>query len=353
MSRVTVHVGLDKTGTTTLQATLSQATETLAEAGYIYPRTGCESQHHIRIAHALGFGVAEGDPAEAARLKEALDRECSASQHIVLSSEHFTYNYYDGSYSRIWSSSGGRRTPPAIQALRSFFREHDVTIVIYLRNQIGWVVSLYGEAMKWGNTPAFTSYLERNLWRLHFDRIILPWSAAFGRNNVVVRTVEEGDVLENFLSSVLRIDPLQTAHRAGLNVMPSQLGMEAFRLALLDARTNNPHAFERATTVYQTFVAMLPYLSTVEKQFAWPLPDALTEELDILEHGNRRLAQRFTDRQHLFPEPLRHYADTYEKRRRASPANSASISRVRDELLVRINDHLNESTDRSGASDGE
>lgn len=160
-----VHCGLHKTATTALQIALSNHTEQLRAAGFLYPFTGrvgdVGGQHNLawQIARDRRFDKRYGDI-------NALGAEISDfSGDVILSSEDFESSLH---------------RPAAFAPLLEYVRQtgKDLVLVIYLRNQIAYLESLYQEMLKHGFGEEYEVYaneviahgnIRMHEWVFHFD----------------------------------------------------------------------------------------------------------------------------------------------------------------------------------------
>ena len=293
---IIVHIGLDKTGTSSLQNALVNATDALAKGGFVYPAVGLQDNHHIDVARALGFGSTEIDDVRATEVLSALRATVAGcSETVILSSEHFCY--------RAWQ--------PQIDALRRFFADDTVTIVVYLRNQVDWLLSLYGEAIKWGNVDGFDTYANLRPRRPDYLGFLDRWSAVFGTENVrVLLYDEEGDVSQSFARNFLGGEDLFDAKTLRVNDAPPPLILEALRrvmAGLLQPDRRNAFDMLQIATERQYGVRREP---------VWPLPQTFLDHLPSLEENNRILAQRYLGRdiESLFAQSLESRALRYRER---------------------------------------
>ena len=224
-----LHIGLPKTGTTCLQASLAGNREWLAERGLSYPRTGCGAPDpigHHALASALGFAsTIQGDqdnvlPALQAELR-SVEGDC------LISSEEF---------SKLLPAADGN-------SLRRLLRGFRVKVVAYLRRQDEWAASLYGQVLaarflKDANLPRFLPFLRRPFMRqsLDFLRPLEFWGSVFGANNVLVRgygaeTLRGGDIITDFFSLLDLSENGQFVRAKRVNHSLPVQTVEALRLA--------------------------------------------------------------------------------------------------------------------------
>jgi hypothetical protein len=204
-----LHIGTQKTGTTSLQNFLSANRGRLLEQGFLYPSSPGGVNHVGITAYSRDedkidlirkrCGIESSDDVRAYRRRLGQELSDEIQEHhpavVILSNEHL---------------SARVRTPAEIgrveQLCRSFADR--VTIVVYLRNQIDYLVSWYNTLVKAGNSKPFDSFGVRRIERqVDYARMLAPWSRLFGMENMRVRRfeaheMEGGDVLEDFASIV-------------------------------------------------------------------------------------------------------------------------------------------------------
>ncbi len=223
-----LHIGFEKTGSTSIQAFLTDNIPRLREQGYFVPRSlsrGDGFCNHTRLA---AYAIADHKLTDDLRLHHGvncvsqtksfreettlrLDQEAEQAtgcHTMLLSSEHLS----------------SRTDEPGeivrLKALLDGFCD-DIKIVAYLRSQAELLPSIYNEAVKAGFhdldlVPDFDACDERRwVTKRYFDyaTILELWSGVFGRDHVMVRLFEPGallfgDVVQDFLFSI-HIDPSQ------------------------------------------------------------------------------------------------------------------------------------------------
>lgn len=192
--RLVLHIGRHKTGTKAIQDRCRELAPVLARDGILYPETGrrrldgrwSSGQHDI----ALQCQAEQHDPQGFAALKSAFAREAEGYATIILSSEAFQNlddlalldRFFDG------------------------FADYEVTIVCYLREYLGYLVSSYRQMVQ--NRPRFMTFGDycRRGWGIEdflalwsrFDRLLLrPFDRGRLRN---------GNVVDDFFD-LLGLDP--------------------------------------------------------------------------------------------------------------------------------------------------
>jgi hypothetical protein len=182
-----IHVGTHKTGTTSIQAFLRDNEERFAAHGVIIPKAGRGEDaagHHNLTQQLLGDS---GFVAERGGLQEVVDELRHSERSIAcLSSEDFSL------------ASHSRKT---LVAVRDAIAATGFTpvIVMYLRPQISYCVSIYAEIVKNGNRKPFATYLQEVaqhgsfLWNgvtgplCRYDVLLERFAAVFGEGAIIVR----------------------------------------------------------------------------------------------------------------------------------------------------------------------
>ena len=217
-----LHIGTEKTGTTTLQTFLGTNREELLSRGFFVPRTlspHLELANHERLTTmSLGLSKLSDDLRVAAGLTQAgqvishraavaeafMDEVRSlgrSARTLVLSNEHC--------HSRLTADD-------EVRTLSEFlFRfSRDVEVIVYLRPQHELAVSLYNQALKAGYSdidvlPDFAKAEARWVEREFFDyaELVLRWGRVFGGGNITARrfdreTLVGGSVVDDFFRCI-------------------------------------------------------------------------------------------------------------------------------------------------------
>ncbi|MCP5417805.1 MAG: hypothetical protein H6965_11995 [Chromatiaceae bacterium] len=209
-SRCLLHIGTEKTGTSTIQRFLALNRKSLLKKDILYPEaTGksggsqwsfvaCAKEMPWKhdVGRALGIRSADDLAKFQASFREVLDQEFTAAARadvLLLSSEHF--------HSRLVSSE-------EIAQLRYFLEPwvDRFEVILYLRRQDRVAVSFYSTKIKSGEENPVLFPLARNqglVYYFDYEQIYQNWSKVFGKEAMQVRLfakeeLEQGDLLTDF-----------------------------------------------------------------------------------------------------------------------------------------------------------
>lgn len=228
MATVYLHIGAPKTATSTLQNVLAANYRKLLRNGVLYPqRCRHGDAHHTLICdlieHYQGHRMPDLWYGERARgeawqlLLEEIAEKASSVETVVLSSELF----FGQSHS----------LEQMLADIRDRLSGHQLKVVIYLRRQDQLYSSFYNQDVKgvrqW-TSSAYQFYQTHQIFQRGYDEILDIWSAALGRDNVLVRPYEpgqweDGDIVRDFckLIDIPALAGGQVSHNESLG--PGQL----------------------------------------------------------------------------------------------------------------------------------
>lgn len=212
MKTAYLHIGTMKTGTSAIQAFMSQNREVLAQKGCCYPKMelGLRSAYIYRNGQFLVWDskreFGSESPEKEKELREKgygiLARQAEKFDSIVLSEE------------TIWNRS--RRFPNFWENLVNDFHKigFDLKIIVYLRRQDNLVESLWNQQIKMDSrsTKEFTEYLQGNGYRfcpMNYYEKLKEIEKHVGKENMIVRVYEKGQfegeghsIYSDFLKSI-------------------------------------------------------------------------------------------------------------------------------------------------------
>ncbi|MCW4153928.1 hypothetical protein OM427_31000 [Halomonas sp. 18H] len=236
-----VHIGMEKTGTTSIQNFLGKNRERLADQGFYFMKsTGLANDVRL-VGYCLdrnqtNYFLFRNEFVDSEEKKDAFDKEFLDSfekeiselpsdvENVVFSSELF--------HSRL-------NKPHQRQKLRSFLENYfeDVAIVGYIRPQVDVNISLYSTSLKSGGVEVG---LEEHLERCHvsnyfynYFEFLSGWEKSFSGCSFIVNLFDRkeltgGDVVSDFCS-VCGVDPTNLASAEQENESVTATGQEMLK----------------------------------------------------------------------------------------------------------------------------
>lgn len=190
--RFLLHIGANKTGTSSIQRMLVENTPALTRAGWVYPDFHLQHCAHHPLAYALAGhptrGLAQGWRGAFAQAT------ADPAKRYVISSELFF-----------------RNVPP--QAAATLFPPEQTRIVLYLREHLSYLASWYAQAVQERNlTASFDDYIR--LFPQPFEAFLKRWEAVYGVEAITLRPFRRdafagGDIRHDFLHQMGGINDIR------------------------------------------------------------------------------------------------------------------------------------------------
>ena len=161
-----VHVGLPKTGSTTIQGALRQAS-----------RRALNGKDYVGTFCCVGqTGFRRPPPPIARRVR----RRVARGSELIMSSENLLGKMNSGFDSAAFKAQG---------LLDFFGTETDIRLILYLRPQVSWAESLYIQFVKMGATGTSEQVLSSilNSRTLKYTALVSDLISVVGAQNLVVR----------------------------------------------------------------------------------------------------------------------------------------------------------------------
>lgn len=209
-----LHIGTHKTGTTTLQRFARKNEQVLAKSGCLYPdynligKKGHYAHHHI--AHALAEDENNRLSEKAAKRFIQKVVELSSEYESVLISAEPLYRHYLGqlpvSIDRMayWDAR-----KQYISKVRDCFGKAEVQIVMTIRQQAGFAMSLYQENIKVRRySKPFSVFLDEHWYYFEYLKQAEMWKEFFGSVRLLAfeSLTKGGKLVENFFKSLDNIN---------------------------------------------------------------------------------------------------------------------------------------------------
>jgi hypothetical protein len=172
--KLTLHVGLPKTATTTIQHSLSDAKKELAALGVAFP--GISTLHHevVRTVELVEAGRHRFERhADAILSGFAEEVRALAPQQMLMSSEAMI------------TMSGGAILRLKDMLLRHFPQISGFSVLCYVREPIAFATSIGQQNLKAGVQRLEELY--QNPWSIRLEDCLGQYISAYGRENVHVR----------------------------------------------------------------------------------------------------------------------------------------------------------------------
>jgi len=289
MTKMFIHIGTHKTGTTTIQHALRKASaSTGIKEGWGYISTPSATKH---LMHADDY-----DETLVNAFSEDLNKKVlrSGKRPVkILSSEGLSGRSTDG-----YMNSG-----VVASMLRDATRQYDVRIILYLRRQDDMVESMYTQTIHEGNSLEFEEFILQLTPGLsyNYSRILQDWVSCFGKENVIVKSYHAA------AHHGLLKDMGEIIGSAGLlNSTPERrnpsYSFEALQIARIANTRLDKSSKKRLRLALQKTMA-----KQKSKAHAFFSEDGRKEFLDQYKDSNQEVADLFFDVavENVFPEPER------------------------------------------------
>ena len=196
-----LHIGTEKTGTTSIQECLYINRKKLSDSGYHFLQSMGERNNRKLVCYAMNktkdefykFTLAKFSTQKALRdniqnqLEKELNKIEESIENVIISSEHF--------HSRICMIE---EVNDLKILLKKYF--HKITVICYLREQSDTYKSLYSTSIKAGNKESFEQ-MGRNCSKdniyFNYFKLLQMWSDSFGQENITLRIFDKDRLLNN------------------------------------------------------------------------------------------------------------------------------------------------------------
>jgi len=200
MTLCILHLGSEKTGTSSIQKYFGSRREALLRQGIWYPQSFANQKAHVhlKLSRAALNGTLTDDAPGVIEFRSEYDAAMkSGVKAAVFSSEFF---------------HSEMRDPASVERLKVFLGKFfdEFKLVYYARRQDQMLASMHSTAVKggWTTNPHALSVYESK-GHYYFDHLAVCdlWSEQFGRDKLICRVYEReklmcGDVVDDFLDVV-------------------------------------------------------------------------------------------------------------------------------------------------------
>ncbi|MBL3601733.1 MAG: hypothetical protein JMN25_18025 [gamma proteobacterium endosymbiont of Lamellibrachia anaximandri] len=188
-----LHIGCEKTGTTSLQESLYLNKSNLEEQGYFFSQAAGKRNHNKLFVCSLEKERLNNDLLSTRMGIYSYEKQCQEKLLLEAKIEEEIRNLPAGVKKVIYSSEhlqARLQTQNAIKnlfdMLSGYFTEFE--IIVYLRNPMAYAVSLFSTSLKFGNISnsiagPYVGNGELN-YRFNYKKMICNWQSVFGKSSV-------------------------------------------------------------------------------------------------------------------------------------------------------------------------
>ena len=189
MPGIVLHIGLRKTGTTSIQKFLHANRELLLEKGILYPKAGLPVKESLYAHHDLAAELTGIRPPTVLGSWDQLTRELDE---------------FKGKLAFISSELFSVAIPEKIAELHKRFPGHQLYILLYLRDPEKFIISLYKAQIKGHNEfRYFRHFIRRKPDLIDYDPLLAKWMDVFGKDNLVVKNYDTLSSHDHLLSNLV------------------------------------------------------------------------------------------------------------------------------------------------------
>ncbi|WGV25122.1 hypothetical protein [Halotia branconii] len=226
MTTIYLHIGMPKTGTSSLQKILFNNRDKLLEAGYLYPMSGIRHNakevedrycHNLLALCFLDFKE-KNDLLSQFPTWESLKTEIDSinPNNVIISAEAF--NFYDVFYK-----------PETIAKIKDLLNDYEIKIVIYLRKQDDFLESCYRYMVNIGACRVgIQEFFNEFKHMFNYYQILENWAGIFGYENIIVRRFvknkSKNNNFDDFLKAINLLESkiiFEVNNIENINVSPS------------------------------------------------------------------------------------------------------------------------------------
>ncbi|ACK69981.1 hypothetical protein PCC7424_1541 [Gloeothece citriformis PCC 7424] len=221
MTKLYLHIGTPKTGTTSIQHFLTVKREELLEQGFLYPVSGTINHEpgklmnhdklYAAIQHKLNLPVSNRIYKQA-EWRQSLETEWNrfhseieshSRENVVISAESFSGLTIDG-----------------IKLIQENLSKYEVKIIVYIRKQDDLLQSLYNQLVKIGmyGHDVHKFIIDKKPSYIYYYDFIESWANLFGKDNIRVRVFEKQQFKKGLLEDFMEAIDLKTYNNYSKNI---------------------------------------------------------------------------------------------------------------------------------------
>ncbi len=297
MKRIILHIGRHKSGTTSVQKFLYSNERLLESYGFHYPKSGIKGYAHHQYAE--GF--------MRQNLKRADKRYHDKNARLI---EQLKFEIDPIADTVIISSEAYQNCDPSV--ISAIFSGYDVQLVVYLREQVGYMASAYAQKVHATSYCGSMSDYYENAFRADYFKFLQKWDKAF-KGNISVRIFDRsclinGDVVYDFASSILGMESkVVKQHYVEDDANPT-ISNRLLAYKLYVNRNLNLTSLS-SRLIYRG----LSELARQDKSERVLASEEIAYKTRIqYEESNRKVARRYFSREHLFENKRDNYGKEFD-----------------------------------------
>lgn len=192
--KIILHIGRHKSGTSSLQRFLYENTESLMEYGYFYSKKNTNG----KLAHH-----------DFAEILRPINNKGLTDDEIINKNSELINNFIgnlDKTKINIISSESFQNIKPRI--LKKIFKDFDITVICYIRNELDYLSSAYSQKVQATNySKNIKEYI--NDLKLNYYKFFLEWRKEFDCFKIFPferKLLVKNSVIHDFLTKSLNIN---------------------------------------------------------------------------------------------------------------------------------------------------
>lgn len=307
MTLCILHLGSEKTGTSSIQKYFGAHRDALLNEGFWYPRTFTNPGGHVHLklsTAAINGALRDNDP-DVHEFRIEYNRALKAGAKCAVFSSEFFHSEL--------------RDPQSLARLRAFLSQFfdRFRLVYYARRQDQMLASMHSTAVKgaWTANPSALSVYDSK-GHYYFDHFAVCnlWSVEFGKENLLCRIYERdklknGDIIDDFSATIgLGLDTDRS--RISSNESLSFEAMSALLLVNASKHKDNKEFRRRIIAMGNKRKGKrIPMLTKAEAQRFFNQFDGVNRQF-FETYIDPSLANRFSNEFDAFPDSLPTMSDS-------------------------------------------
>ncbi len=334
-----LHIGTEKTGTTTIQEFLHLNRDLLANNGIYFPKSiGIRNHRPLALwclpnekddAYLRINNLTENTQRKNWRedILAKFEKEISGLKPeiklVIISSEHL---------------SSLLNHPSEIETLKNFLNKWftDIKIVIYLRRQDRLVVSRYNTACKVGFiVKSILPHPAKLRHFVNYQNLLGKWSSIFGKESITPRIFNPAefinhDLLQDFIRVCKLPENVDFQIPENKNVSFSETAQEVIQC--FNKKNNQKNEKWKLQKIRDTI------FENVNKKYPGsekkPLRNEVLEFYKFFEASNNQVAREWFGRDKLFDEDFSMYPETFPTDRPIPDYEKILLEEINDKMNV-------------------